>query len=126
MTPGGALDTVWAWENVHSTYYLSSEADSANEVSGKAMVLSFERGGDLRTALVWGNARSTYYVREDDGRGRNEASGDTIHVFFEQGRASELTIRGSVRGAYYPRQAGTPPSEPSRPEESSRGEADPG
>ncbi len=105
MTPSGSLDTLWAWEDVISTYYLSSEADSANEVSGKAMVLSFERSGELRSALVWGNARSTYYVREDDGQGRNEASGDTIHVFFDEGRATELTVSGSVRGAYFPRRA---------------------
>lgn len=102
MNAEGDLDSVWAWGEVRSTYYLSSEADSANEVSGKAMVLSFEGTSDLLGALVWGNARSIYFVREDDGQGRNEASGDTIRVSFDQGKARELTISGSVRGVYSP------------------------
>lgn len=126
MTPGGSLDTLWAWENVSSTYYLSSEADSANKVSGKAMVLSFERSGDLRTALVWGNARSTYFVREDDGQGRNEASGDSIHVSFDAGRATELTVSGSVRGAYFPLQAERRSATPPAPPPPAKNDADPG
>ncbi|MBD3240353.1 MAG: hypothetical protein GF331_07190 [Chitinivibrionales bacterium] len=126
MTPSGSLDSLWAWEDVLSTYYLSSEADSANKVSGKAMVLSFEGSGNLRSALVWGNARSTYFVREDDGQGRNEASGDTIHVFFDEGKARELTISGSVRGSYFPQQnRGRPVAAPASAEPA-RDKADPG
>jgi lipopolysaccharide export system protein LptA len=99
---GDYVDSVWAFGDVRTTYYLSSESDSANEVTGKTMILAFERAGKLRTALVRGNARSTYYVREKDSDGRNEASGDTILVLFERGKASELTIGGSVRGKYLP------------------------
>ncbi len=103
MTPQGGADSLWAWDDVVSTYYLkSAKADSANKVSGKAMVLTFESRRQLRNALVWGNARSTYYVRERDGDGRNEASGDTIQVFFDAGKAVEIMINGSVRGAYFP------------------------
>lgn len=103
MNARGQLDSVWAWGNVISTYYLSSASDSANRVEGKAMVLAFEGRGALRSALVWGNARSTYYVREKDSDGRNEASGDTIQVWFERGQASELVLSGKVRGTYHQR-----------------------
>jgi len=103
MTPKGGADSLWAWGDVISTYYLSSaEHDSANRVTGKAMVLAFQSRQQLRNALVWGNARSSYYVQERDGSGRNDASGDTIQVFFDEGQATEIMIHGSVRGAYYP------------------------
>jgi len=100
----GALDSIRAYKNVKSTYYLTADSDSANEVTGKRMILAFsEKGGQINNALVWGNARSTYYVSEDSGdEGRNEASGDSIKVFFEEGRATYLMLTGSVRGVYYP------------------------
>lgn len=98
----GSIDSIRVFRDVRSTYYLSSQSDTANEVSGKTMVLAFGREGELENATVWGNARSTYYVVEENGRGRNEATGDSIKVFFVEGRASELLMSGSVRGVYFP------------------------
>jgi len=104
LTAGGELDSVWAIGDVLSTYYLSTEPDTANEVSGKQMVLAFDDEGQLGDATVWGSARSIYHVREQEGRGgRNEASGDSIVVFFREGKASHLTLKGDVRGVYFPR-----------------------
>jgi lipopolysaccharide export system protein LptA len=102
LAEGGSLDTVRAFGDVISKYYLAQQADTANEVKGRRMVLAFDTSGVVSSARVWGNARSTYFVNEQGGRGRNDASGDSLQVVFSQGRASLLTLSGSVRGVYYP------------------------
>jgi lipopolysaccharide export system protein LptA len=102
LADGGNLDTVHAFGDVVSKYYVAQQADTANEVKGRRMVLAFDTSGVVNSARVWGNARSSYFVNEQGGRGRNDASGDSLQVLFSQGRASLLSLSGSVRGVYYP------------------------
>lgn len=102
LSTEATLDSVRAFGNVESSYYLSNGSDTANEASGRRMILDFDPDGALEDATIFGNATSVYYVIENDGRGRNEASGDSIRVIFLDGRAKVLLLSGSVRGVYYP------------------------
>ena len=101
LTQSGHIDSMYAFGKVKSTYYLGATSDSANQVTGKTMILAFDTAGVIATARVWGNATSVYYVIDAEGKGRNEASGDTINVVFDKGKASQLTLSGVVRGVYF-------------------------
>ncbi|MBD3391785.1 MAG: hypothetical protein GF418_06975, partial [Chitinivibrionales bacterium] len=58
----GSLDTIWVYGNTHSSYYLTSDPASANEATGKVMILSFGDEGQAEHLRIYGNATSTYYV----------------------------------------------------------------
>jgi hypothetical protein len=97
----GSLDTIWAYGNTHSSYYLTSDPGSPNEATGKTMILSFTDEGQAKNLEISGNATSTYYVEDRGGKGKNEASGDRIHVTFDGGKATYLRMTGGVRGIYF-------------------------
>jgi lipopolysaccharide export system protein LptA len=101
VKPKGSIDTLWVHGNTHSTYWLIGDSASANEATGKIMVLGFTDEGQARSLQITGNATSTYFIEDKGSQGRNEASGDQIRVLFNNGKAAYFRLTGSVRGIYF-------------------------